>query len=307
MAIIKKVSQYIQEAYRMGHFPSTGELLGKNKIYAYYGFLGDGNFGDELVYEAAKKLFYPDILVPVRRRMPAHVAVFAHRFPDRFFGVIIGGGTLIGPSLNSRTLFGNLINSGKPIYMHGTGLHKMAKWNTGWKPLLKGKIYGGIRGPLSVAIMSEFRQDIKIAGDAAFILHGEEDKRNNETERKTVLINCGAHDDFDKIRDSRAALDKFVTNLCNSGADVQFLPCFSGDIELGLELKRQNPSLTVLDIPMTSVGLADAGVLPSQVSTDKIQAAFDARGTFDWPSVFSRFDEYKAFQTSEMAAFKTIG
>ena len=84
MRTLRSLAKYHEEAYQLGHFPSLTSLLGKQKIYAYYGFLGDRNFGDELVYEAAKRLFHPAILLPIKRRMPAELALFARAATPRF-------------------------------------------------------------------------------------------------------------------------------------------------------------------------------------------------------------------------------
>src|SRR3954468_17291416 len=95
MRLLHKIRSYYKIAYTMDHFPSIIKLLLTNKkIFAYYGFLGDGNFGDELVFESCKKLFNPHILVPLRKRMPLSMILFTRIFKNRFSGIVIGGGTL---------------------------------------------------------------------------------------------------------------------------------------------------------------------------------------------------------------------
>ena len=97
MNLIKKLKIFYKEAYQLEHFPSFIKILFTNtKIFIYYGFLGDGNFGDELVFEASKELFKPHILLPYKKRMPIILKLFAHLFISKIAGVIVGGGTLIG-------------------------------------------------------------------------------------------------------------------------------------------------------------------------------------------------------------------
>ncbi len=352
MGIIGKLATYYEAAYRLGHFPSSRVLFTKQKIFAYYGFLGDRNFGDELAFQSAKQLFHPDILLPVRRRMPAHFAVFAHACKSRFSGLVIGGGTLIGPSFYDRSFFESLIAMQKPVYLHGTGVQRMAVWNPGWKRLLGEKFYGGVRGPVSAGNASECKEGIRIAGDAAFFLFGAERPRGDETGRKTVLINCGTHSRFDGQRESRSAIEEFATAAIKMGAEVQFLPCHFVDVDLGREIQRRHPAITLLDIPkgyseahehfrkavfavgerlhftamailsgcpllsinyaakhedmLSSVGLSSSGVSPEELSAERIQEAFDARGTFDWDRVFSRINELKMFQQKEAIEFRTL-
>ncbi len=98
MNIINKFIAYYKVSYLSGNFPSLLSILLSNKrVLIYYGFLGDKNFGDELVFESAKKLFSSSILLPVRKRMPIHLAIFARLCKKRVSGLVIGGGTLIGP------------------------------------------------------------------------------------------------------------------------------------------------------------------------------------------------------------------
>ncbi|WP_263359740.1 polysaccharide pyruvyl transferase family protein [Acidicapsa ligni] len=249
MGIFAKFKQYYDEAYCLNHFPSSRELFAAKRVYFYYGFLGDRNFGDELVFDAARHLFSPDLVVPVRRRMPLHVALFTRLNKKRFAGIIVGGGTLVGPSLYNKDFFQELIDLGNPIFMHGTGIQKMPVWNQGWKLFLKRKIFGGVRGPMSVQNMSGFKDDIKIVGDAAFALFNPASTGIKDPESKTVLINLGAHDDFEKIGEARKAFEAFVAQMIQLGANVEFFPCHDIDIELGLQLKQRYPSITMLKVP----------------------------------------------------------
>src|SRR3954468_21121507 len=98
MGLQKKIKSFYREAYSLGHFPAFLELLTtKKRCIVYYGFLGDQNFGDELVFEASKKLFDNSILIPYKKRMPLLIKLFCNFFISKIDGVLIGGGTLIGP------------------------------------------------------------------------------------------------------------------------------------------------------------------------------------------------------------------
>src|SRR5208283_3260113 len=228
----------------------------------------------------------------------------------------------------------------------------LSAWNAGWKRLLAGRLYGGVRGPLSAGNVAEFKEGIRVAGDAAFLLFREEDATSSAAERKSILINFGTHFGYDKEEESRSAVCEFVAASIEQGADVRFMPCHWVDVDLGLELQQSYPSITLLDIPRTyaeacthfrkaafaigerlhftamavmsgcpflsvnyatkhqdmlsSVGLFGSGVMPKELSAAKIQAAFEARGSFDWDSVFHRIAELKWYQEKEAAAFSAL-
>ena len=168
MKLIHKAKNFYQQAYTTGHFPPVRQLFfGEQKVFAYYGFLGDRNFGDELVFESAKKLFYPNILLPVRRKMPLLQAFYAKACKGRIAGLVVGGGTLIGP-LWEREFFESLVELAKPVYVHGTGVRENIERSDGWKHMLSGKVYGGVRGPHSAENLGEIFRQVLITGDAAF-------------------------------------------------------------------------------------------------------------------------------------------
>jgi len=232
----------------MGHFPSLQQLRSARKIYAYYGFLGDRNYGDELVFEAAQHLFAPDLVIPIRRTMPLHVALVAKN-KSRFSGVIIGGGTLVGPGFYSQPFFEDMLDLGKPVFMHGTGIKKQNIWHNTWKRLIKGRIFGGVRGPKSIENMAGFKDDAIAVGDAAFAMFHRVSVPADRQTQKTILINCGAHDGFDGVEESRSGIEGFVAKALNDGYTVQFMPCHKFDVELALDIQKRLPAVELLPVP----------------------------------------------------------
>jgi polysaccharide pyruvyl transferase WcaK-like protein len=239
-------------AYKSGHFPPLFQLLfsGK-KIYAYYGFLGDRNFGDELVFEAARNLFAPHILLPFRRRMPVHLRLLAKIWGARISGLVIGGGTLIGP-LWDREFFMGLVEEEKPIFVHGTGAHKDIRCAKDWTRILTGSVYGGVRGPQSVANLVSLQRALPIVGDAAFFMF--EAKRTSSRSRdhsRKILINLGTHSEYDGKENAIRAMREFIDAQVRNDFDVVFLPFHEIDVVLGRELQASFPMIKMLDIPET--------------------------------------------------------
>lgn len=249
MKLLRKFKSYYRVAYLTGHFPSLFQLLFTNKmIFAYYGFLGDKNFGDELVYESAKQLFKPNILVPFRKRMPIFIKFFCKNFKPRISGIIIGGGTLFG-RLVEQDFFLSLAKQHKPIYIHGTGASQKIGDIDEWKKILNGCFFGGIRGPLSKISMEKIGFKMEILGDAAFAMLNNKTFHEKKKYSKNVLVNMGTHIKYGESNISRNEMRKFIKKIIEEGFHVQFLPFHSIDVKIGLELKSFFPGIELLEIP----------------------------------------------------------
>ncbi len=77
------------------------------------------------------------------------------------------------------------------MYVHGTGVHKEIECGREWKRILQGKFYGGVRGPMSVANISQLHQNVPIAGDAAFTMFDVLEYAKQDRNKKKILINFG--------------------------------------------------------------------------------------------------------------------
>lgn len=249
MNIIVKLGKFYRYAYKMGHFPTLKEIFSTDKkIFAYYGYLGDNNFGDELVFESAKQIFKPNILIPVRRFMPFSIRLFCYLFKSRFSGVIIGGGTLIGPFWD-QGFFLELLSLKRPVYVHGTGVHKIIDCSTEWKSVFSGHVYGGVRGSLSKDNLFPIYPPAKITGDAAFAFFDRTHWGHKANGHNNVLVNLGTHFEYDDQNSSRVELKKFIKSLIDGGYSVQFLPLHVIDTQLGVQLQAEFPEIVLLQQP----------------------------------------------------------
>lgn len=247
--ILNKLNRYYRSAYKTSHFPSLIEIFNSDKkIFAYYGYLGDNNFGDELVFESAKMVFKPDILLPVRKFMPVSLRLFCFFFKSRFAGLVIGGGTLIGPFWHP-SFFLKLLNLKKPVYIHGTGVHKIVDRSQEWKSVFGGHVYGGVRGCLSKDNLRGIYPPIKITGDAAFAFFDKTYWNFKRNGQNNVLINLGTHFDYEGQDFSRIEFKKFIKSLIENGYNVQFLPFHLIDHQLGEQLKLEFPEIVLLEQP----------------------------------------------------------
>ncbi len=251
MNILSKIRAYIGAAYLSGNFPPASSLFSRKKILVYYGFLGDKNFGDELVYESAKSLFSAYILLPVRKRMPLHWLIFSRIFKDRVAGLIIGGGTLIGP-LWDEEYYMSLVRTGKPIFIHGTGVHKDIQREQEWKTILNANTFGGFRGPFSSQNAGAIVKTRPVIGDAAFYLfRGRFFKREPDDTNRRILINWGTHADYQGKSIVRQEMLAFIEILLAKNYSVDFLPLHAIDDSLGREVRERLPAVRILNIPNT--------------------------------------------------------
>lgn len=249
MFYLKKIRNFYREAHKMSHFPSILEVIvTRKRIFSYYGFLGDNNFGDELVYEATKHLFEAYILIPIKRKMPVLLRMYCFLNKSIFSGVVIGGGTLIGPFWEAE-FYESLRKLNIPVYIHGTGVHEKVDSTKEWGNLLSGKVYGGVRGPLSKSHISPIVNTINIAGDAAFSIFNEIAWENKPERNKVILVNLGAHYIFEGQNESRHEVEKFLDYLLKKGYTVKFLPFHNTDLNIGKQLIARRSEISLIEQP----------------------------------------------------------
>jgi len=240
----KKLWRYLRRAYWSGHFPSLNALLrNRGRLLAYYGFLGDGNFGDELVYEAARSLLRPCLLVPDTLRKPVVTGLLLKAGFLTFRGEVLGGGTLVGPRVE---LPPEDPSKAKSVFVHGTGARTF--FSDGWIDALRSRaVFGGVRGRASQARLAGKGCLLDIDGDAAFHFLSGDDRARRDV--GSVLVNFGTHNAESAMTAARSEIRRFVAAMLHRGVAVEFLPFHSVDVELGLELKRDFPAVRRHGIP----------------------------------------------------------
>jgi polysaccharide pyruvyl transferase WcaK-like protein len=220
-------------------------MFSRKKKLIYYGFLGDGNFGDELVFMATKKLFKDCVIIPYQRHMPIFTKLYCKLFKDSMYGVIIGGGTLIRGFSADKTYYKKLISMGKPIFYHGTGVDEELMDKTFWPSLLNSNHYGGVRGLQSQRLLEKLGFNFNYIGDAALCLEG---KVTAVKKRKQIIVNLGTHNVMQELLYSRSQIIKFLNSDTVKDYSIAYLPLHSIDYDLGKMLKLDIPRLEILDI-----------------------------------------------------------
>ncbi|MEP4684844.1 MAG: polysaccharide pyruvyl transferase family protein [Rhodopirellula bahusiensis] len=249
MKIAKKATRYIRESYMMGHFPSLRELCASGKPnLAYYGFLGDGNVGDELVFWATRELFSGCNVIPIKRCCPITVQAMSRHFRRSFSGIIQGGGTLIGPT-KSCPFIEHFQEDGVPVFFHGTGVGR-ASPHESWIKVYE-NAFGGVRGPISNSWIHS-RQPKQWFGDAAISLRFAQ--RLADTKSNRILINLGTHPyhSHDWEQATIATVVDFARYATANGNKVDFLPFHQIDFARTEQIRGLLPDVQVRPKP-TSV------------------------------------------------------
>ena len=243
--MLSKLKKYYREAYAMGHYPGVlDSISGGRRKLIYYGYLGDGNLGDEMVFWAAREVFKDFDLIPIKRLMPLEYLKFKSD-PSRVVGVVLGGGTLFNalPAL----LLTPFADAGLPFFVHGTGV-KEGYERGGWEFLQKVDLFGGVRGKRSEEKLVG-TLDLPIIGDAALALRTRFRTDNFASGRKRVILNFGQHYMSELPEGFVDVCVEFITS--NKEYDFTFVPFFDTDFQLGNLLKKRAPQLEVVPIPRT--------------------------------------------------------
>lgn len=249
MSLASKIYRFTREAYLLSHFPSIWKLvLYRRKTVLYYGFLGDGNFGDELVFQATKRLFSSYLVVPYKKRMPFLLKLFIDLdlVPNKI--MVIGGGTLIGKNFwkTCHPKLSNEINY--KYFLHGTGVVEEAL-SAEWKSIIPGA-KGGIRGQVSKKNLHMQGLDSpNIIGDAALYLFSKPTHSNKKIQCSKVLINVGTHGIYNFQDLTRKELIIYLKELEDKGLELCFLPLHNNDLKEAVILKSYFASLKIYPIP----------------------------------------------------------
>lgn len=242
----KKIQIYFRRAYLLGHYPSLIKIIfSKKKKLIYYGFLGDRNFGDELVFLATKKLFNDCVLIPYLRHMPVLTKAYCKLFPDSVDGVIIGGGTIIRGFSSDKAYFKKLSRKNKPLFFHGTGTDEHLMDKTFWPSFINNNTYGGLRGPQSQMSLKKNGFNFKQLGDAGLYL---DRGLKNSIKKKIIIINFGTHKLIEELLQSRKQIIQFLKSESVAEYKIVYLPLHSKDLTLGLALKTEIENLEVLQL-----------------------------------------------------------
>jgi hypothetical protein len=231
----------------INHISAAGD---KKATAAYLGWIGNDNLGDEILYEAHKKLFSKlniYYIEPIK-----FLKLYKLLIKRQIFNIgILGGGTLINQAdrwLNETKLF----NSNHiPLFCFGTGVASSTFWSKqkertwennikNWVEILSTFKFVGVRGPYSLMTLQKHGlKNIVVVGDTALSLAPNTYKKRELT--KVIGINFGSFKDVPIMGDRHKYINelaKLINKLIQQGYTIHLLPIWKSDIKSNKELKR---------------------------------------------------------------------
>jgi len=251
--MLKKIRTFYKSAYQDWDYPTIWQAITSNKVkFVHFGYLGDYNFGDVMVYHAALKIFNEEALIfPFKLRMPLLLKFAIKTGLLKISGIVIGGGTIMGVSYQ-RDYFMAALGKETPVFLHGTGSTSGINDQEFWSAVLNNCKNGGVRGTDSQEVVNqELSKKVEIVGDAALGLF-EDHFWSATTPDKDILINLGTHHNFPGRDEAREALKTFLEQKSSEELKIGFLPMHRVDVELGEALRKQFPQLVLYPIPRTT-------------------------------------------------------
>lgn len=224
-------------------------------IAGYIGWVGNHNFGDDLLYHAFKKLF-PKLRLLLYGNVecrgyhkwsyppPIELALYQNLVKKRLYdGVLLGGGTLINDPWYLRVVR-EALKEKRPFIVFGTGVREETYISnkftdldaraamSSWTELLTHAAAVKVRGPYTAERLREVGiQNVQIIGDPALYAL---DYGAPPIHERTIAISLGGIDSVvygnqERISETGASLAK---ELIARGWKVEFLPMMDEDLHL---------------------------------------------------------------------------
>lgn len=226
----------------------------------YVGFSGQGNFGDDLMLDAIRRLF------PHHRVEPGS---------DHGVGVILGGGTLLNAERFYWRIAERITPIGAPRVVFGTGVvsPEVDGWTEpidAWRWFLDGATVG-VRGPHSLAHLRAWGWNgpAGVVGDPALVMQPE----RATVPGRVVVAPIGISDVGQIDRADEAAqldlLTEAIGRWLADGRDVQMFAAYPGDDLVIDDLCER----IGVDLPRVAAHRSVADGLAAVASADTVVAA----------------------------------
>lgn len=212
----------------------------RRPIAGYIGWLGQGNLGDEAIFEAVQRLL-PGI------RILQYGHTFRESVLDRlalggktcFDMILLGGGTLINP--NYLEIARLAVNTGLPCISMGTGVGSPgvssleAPIASDWREVLNAFKLIGVRGPLSKQALQSLGVASDVTGDLALSAAPpvQNHPQSNHNKRRVVINAMRAHDREEErlFAQYRLQLREVISHLRSRGFECLGLAMAPDDVE----------------------------------------------------------------------------
>jgi polysaccharide pyruvyl transferase WcaK-like protein len=226
--------------------------------FAYMGWVGHNNLGDEILYEAHVALFPELHVVPFRPSRLERAISRAQKHPVYRAG-ILGGGTLINQSSSWLDKIAVIQAQGLPVFCLGSGVtetsfragHEQTSMEQ-WVTALESFKFVGIRGPYSQKMLQDAGfTAAEIVGDTALSLA--ETTYTPRVANNVIGFNYGLVKENQIWGDGDTYTQNIVAaikQLIKDGYEVRLLPVWDKDIPSNKAL------LKLVDDPKCTMRLA---------------------------------------------------
>lgn len=214
----------------------------------YLGWLGHGNLGDEVMFDAVRSYVSPMPLYALPDR-PARwhraAEAMARRSP-----VVLGGGTLIGSPGLALPYARGVQGPGAAVFGAGVMDPEFPHFYRGrdavaelrqWAELLADSTYVGVRGPRSAELLHDHGLEVEIVGDpACFFVR--DDEFWTPAGGRHVSINVGQAwgRTWGSEEDLLGSLVGLVGGLVRGGARMEFLVVWPEDLPVATRIANES-------------------------------------------------------------------
>ena len=241
-------------------------LIPRRNRIAYLGWLGYNNLGDEILFEAHKKLFGEYCL---QERPPSKFLdkIEARLNIIQFNSIFLGGGTLIYKSNTYLELLNFYrYKKGLKLFCIGTGVLNSCFWekqekitwmdkssidkSSGWNEILKRFSKIGVRGPISQGILKTAGiKNVEVVGDTALALAKDDYKKKSRN--NIIGINLGISNGimWGCEQEFINKIEKLIKRLIKEDYKVILLPVWDKDMPINKKIfnKINHPNLLLKD------------------------------------------------------------
>ncbi len=252
---LSSLSEQFQSHRHAQRFKSLRDYFQVQAVAGYIGWLGHGNFGDEVIYTAFQRLFPQLQILRYRGQsqdLPLELALYQRLVKSRplYDLMFLGGGTLI-----NRQLFLDWLHQaqaqGYRTVVFGTGVCDPSFWTqqrpdmdfpqltAAWTRALNQVAYLSVRGPQSARILAA--QGVaapEVIGDPALSVCLPRSPR--PICHRRLAINLGSHG---FIWGNQTRINQAIAQLAQTflqrGWQVEFLVMHPSDRALGETLREQ--------------------------------------------------------------------
>ncbi len=238
-----------RETAELASWKEITKYISNNGRRAYYvGWIGRGNLGDELLYNAFKEMFSDSVYFYAKKNESRIGDIISRIFMPNV--VFLGGGTLIGFDVYLNNIRKAIkANPGAKYIIFGTGVEDVELWKLfnydldidPWRLNIEKADYVSVRGPISKSDLHKWgiKREVPVIGDPAIWFS--RSKIMPKKRMKLIGINFGPSRGNIYGQDEKEVLAfcaALLSLLKERGWNIKLFPMITDDVEYLREAVR---------------------------------------------------------------------